>query len=484
MPNILSHPQMPQPYEYGIRVSNPRRRGFCLRVGVVSATMKPMETNAESSAEPQHEESALMALIRRYPPELWMVVAAFLFRILLLAVPGIIQFDELKDDMSFINEMSQTANSMYSGQGFSAPFIGGTGPTAWIPPVYPWLCFLIFKLVGGWGTNGTAAVVSVLVMNSVFSALTCIPLVRIAERLFNRRVALISGWAWAVVPYFAKWSLTWIWEITLSTLLMMWLFDAAMRLRDDDKTSRWVIYGLVWGLAMLTNPAILTLVGLCMLWLLQKRGLRVWKHMALCALICGLVISPWLLRNHYVMHKWIFIRSNFGFELHLGNFHGSPASCLGTLHPWGSNYELQQYRSLGEVEYVNGHMQAAKQFIRQYPGEFIHLCWRRFLAAWDGRAMMTRHPWRQIWLPWLYPILTGTTIGGLFLMWYKRKPVTTLIFLILLLYPWPYYIACVQTRFRHLVDPLMLMITVYLLLELVGFILHRKGGVPEAQPAA
>src|SRR5579872_277833 len=395
-----------------------------LRAAAASATMKPMENTAESPAKP--EESALMSLLRRYPPELWMVVVALLFRILLLAIPGVVQFNEFKDDVSFINEMSQTANSLYKGQGFSAPFVGGTGPTAWIPPVYPWLCSLIFKLVGGYGPS---AVVCILVMNSVFSALTCIPLVRIAERLFGRRIALISGWIFALTPYYAKWSLTWIWEITLSALLMMWLFDAAVRLRDDGKASRWVIYGLVWGFGMLVNPSVLTMVGLCFLWLLRERGLPALKHMVLCGLMCGVVIMPWLIRNHLVMHKWIFIRGNFGFELHLGNFHGSNAGCNGSMHPWGNPYELHQYQTLGEVQYVNGQMQAAKEFIRQYPAEFLHLCWRRFAAYWDGKVLVARQPWREIWMPWLYLPLSITTGVGLLLMWRKREPLTTLIFL-------------------------------------------------------
>src|SRR5579883_338880 len=202
----------------------------------VSATMRRMEptdpANPTPTQEPIHEDQKPdpWSLVRRYPPELWMVVVALLVRILLIYMANEVHFQEDKDDLSFVNEMSQVAGALASGHGFSSPFGGPSGPTAWVPPVYPALCGFLFKLMGGYGLG---AVICVLAMNSLFSALTCIPLVRIAERIFDRRLALICGWLWALVPYFAKWSVTWIWETTLSTLLMSWLFLQFLELRDN-----------------------------------------------------------------------------------------------------------------------------------------------------------------------------------------------------------------------------------------------------------
>ena len=45
-------------------------------------------------------------------------------------------------------EMGWTARSIFLGQGFSSPYQQLTGPTALVPPLYPYLLAGIFKLFG------------------------------------------------------------------------------------------------------------------------------------------------------------------------------------------------------------------------------------------------------------------------------------------------------------------------------------------------
>ena len=40
---------------------------------------------------------------------------------------------------------------------------------------------------------------------------------------------------------------------------------------------------------------------------------------ALVLLLCALAITPWLVRNYRVFGQFVFIRDNFGMELHLAN---------------------------------------------------------------------------------------------------------------------------------------------------------------------
>lgn len=396
--------------------------------------------------------------LTRFSIEFWMTLAALLVRVSFLWLP------KANDDVSWINEISNIAVSLAGGHGFASPFPSNvsTGPTAWIPPLYPFLCSLIFRVTGGYST---AAVQAICVLNGLFSALTCIPLYWAAKKIFDRRVALVAGWTFALCPYFAKWSVTWVWETTLSALFMTWMFWAILKIQQEDTLRNWIIYGCVWGAAMLNNPSVLTLVAFSILWFLEWGGRKSWRHILAAVLVCMVVISPWIARNRIVMHRWIFIRSNFGFEFHLGNFPGSKGDCWMDRHPWGNEKELEVYRSEGEVEYVAEHGKEAKQFIAENPGEFVRLCWHRFLNFWNGGAMRMRPRWRALWLPWLYLPLTITTAAGLFLMLKRRLMVANLMFLAIVVYPWPYYIACIQTRFRHVIDPLMLMVSVYFLAE-------------------
>src|ERR1700728_2509513 len=70
-------------------------------------------------------------------------------------------------------EMGWTARSLASGHGFSSPYFPMSGPTARVPPLYPWLLAGVFRLFGIYSlTSGFI----ILTLNSIFSAFTCIPI--------------------------------------------------------------------------------------------------------------------------------------------------------------------------------------------------------------------------------------------------------------------------------------------------------------------
>src|SRR5215472_5917005 len=78
------------------------------------------------------------------------------------------------------------ARSIVSGHGFGNVFAPNTGATAVLPPVYSYLLAGIFKL---FGIETKVAVLTALSLNSVFSALTCIPVFILARRAFGERAA-------------------------------------------------------------------------------------------------------------------------------------------------------------------------------------------------------------------------------------------------------------------------------------------------------
>ena len=93
------------------------------------------------------------------------------------------KFKTFDDNFSFGWEMGRIGRSLAQGQGFSNPFSETTGPTAWEPPLYPFLIAGVFKLFGIY-THASALVL--LSINSLFSALTCIPIFLIAKRCFAK----------------------------------------------------------------------------------------------------------------------------------------------------------------------------------------------------------------------------------------------------------------------------------------------------------
>src|SRR5215831_2059375 len=94
-------------------------------------------------------------------------------------------------------EVTRIAASIAGGRGFSSPFSQPTGPSAWIPPVYPYLLAGIFYVFGAF----TAASYWVAVMlNIIVHALTCIVLYWAAGEAFGRRAGLYAAIALASFP--------------------------------------------------------------------------------------------------------------------------------------------------------------------------------------------------------------------------------------------------------------------------------------------
>src|SRR5262245_63629703 len=102
-----------------------------------------------------------------------MVLVALALRLAVLTIGGTYKFPEREDHFSFGWETGRIARSIANGEGFSSPFHGHTGPTAWIAPLYPYFLAGLFKLFGVY--SNTADWIA-LTINSVFQALAFIAL--------------------------------------------------------------------------------------------------------------------------------------------------------------------------------------------------------------------------------------------------------------------------------------------------------------------
>ena len=112
----------------------------------------------------------------------WMVVIAFVLRLALIIVGHTYKFKVYDNDFSFGWEMGRIGRAIATGHGFADPFDGHTGPTAWEPPLYPYLIGGVFRLAG---VYSHASAFILLSINSIFSALTCFPIFLIARKCFS-----------------------------------------------------------------------------------------------------------------------------------------------------------------------------------------------------------------------------------------------------------------------------------------------------------
>jgi len=395
----------------------------------------------------------------------WMVTIALVLRIGWIVIGHTYKFKTTDDNFSFGWEMGRIAASLASGHGFSSPFGPPTGPTAWEPPLYPYLIAGVFSV---FGIYSKASAFVLLVLNSVFSALTCIPIFLIGRRIFSEKVAMWSAWAWALLPNVIFWCTRAVWETSLSALLLATIFWLALTLEDREGWLSWFEFGLLWGIVALNSTSLLSFLPAAGLWAWYRRsqrGKRSLGGVILASAVFFACITPWLVRNYQSFGKFIFIRDNFGAELRLGNGNGADGTLMLYLDPPHDPYAMRQFQAMGELEYIAMRKRQALDYIKADYARFAGLCFKRFVCFWAGQP-------KDIEPAWLGTVKNSLFLASSVLMFWglgralrQRMPGAWLFFWLLLLYPAVYYAVYAIPRYRHPIEPEMTVLCVFLLTE-------------------
>ncbi len=396
---------------------------------------------------------------------MWICGIAFLLRIAWIAIGHTYKFKSTDANFGFGWEMGRIGAAIASGRGFSDPFGLPTGPTAWEPPAYPYLTGGVFLLFGIY--SKTSAFV-LLTFNSICSALTCIPIFLIARRIFSQRVAMWSAWAWALLPNVMFWCTRWIWETSLSTLLLAAIFWLTLTMEDREGWKPWFAFGLLWGAAALTSTSLLSFLPAAGIWVCYSRVGRGKKSLAgvlLASLVFCVCVTPWVVRNYQTFGKFIFIRDNFGAELRLGNGPGADGTWMEYLHPTQDFYAMRQYESMGELAYVAMREQQAMEYIREDYFRFAGLCAKRFVYFWAGPPKATQPRWMNEAKNSLFLATSVLTFWGLARALRQRRPGAPLLLWLVLLYPAIYYVVFPAPRYRVPIESEMTVLCVFLLSE-------------------
>src|ERR1035437_2691032 len=118
-------------------------------------------------------------------------------------------------------EMGLLANSLLHGQGYSSPFGGSTGPTAFIAPGYPTLIAAIFW---AFGIYSHASVLVILGMQILVSMFTIWLIMHVAREMLGSRTATVAGAFWAVaLPLW--WMPAIFWETSFSACSVIGMIE-------------------------------------------------------------------------------------------------------------------------------------------------------------------------------------------------------------------------------------------------------------------
>lgn len=365
----------------------------------------------------------------------------------------------------FMFESGNIAVAVAKGHGFASPFRVDTGPTAWMTPVYPALLAGVFRIFGVYTLNAYLAATS---LNIVFASLTCIPIFFAGKRIAGAGLGAGAAWLWALFPNAILLTFQSMWEACLSSLLAAMILWATLALTESSRPRDWVGYGLLWGVTLMTNPTLASLLPFLLIWLAYRLRKRHQPGLALPTIALAVAILcciPWTVRNYSVFHRFVPLRSVLGLQLWLGNNPQAQPPWLGNLHPINDQAERQKYVDMGEMDYMRFKQREAIGYIKAHPSREAWLVGERFISIWSGG---TSHPlsdfegndsvWFRYVLFFNLAIAAGALLG-IILLCFRRSIYAFPLAVFPVVFPCAYYATLALPRYSLPMDPVVILLT-------------------------
>jgi hypothetical protein len=329
-----------------------------------------------------------------------------------------------------------------------------TGPTAHVAPLYPILVGTLYRIFGEGETGENIRQSVACAISSLRAAL----LVWLALAFgLGEGTALAAGLLGVVYIGAFDTELKGDWEGPFAGVLLMLLVLWGYRMFSQRTPAplEAMIYGLLWGIALLAAPALLPVgIGLAAVAVLARyrkdRG-RVITALGCCAVGTVLALSPWIIRNYIQLGGFVWGRDNFGLELSVSNGPGANWSNpenrprIFSMHPSRYRPATERLVAMGELAFNEERKQEAIRWIKDNPGEFARLTFQRALHFWFPSGRNAAHGA-------VLALLTLMAWAGLVLLWRAGNPAFAIVAAVWVMYPLTYYVIQWSSRYRLPID--------------------------------
>ncbi len=344
--------------------------------------------------------------------------------------------------------------------------------TAYRPPG-PSLVYAAVYLVAG----HRPAVVRVL--NCLLSALACLLIIAVGRRTVGETAGFLAAGAWAIWPMSIFLSGA-LYSEQLALIALLALVLAALRFGEQPTLRTALIAGLILGGNLLVHPSRLFLLPFFGIWVLVqfRKSFRTVALASLIAIVAGVMLVPWIVRNERVFHAFVPFSTMGGSVLLQGNNRivATDPEYLG-YNVWDT--EIPEYRAA--LQAPNNELErdrVAKQFATEW-----------MAANRDKLMPMAVAKIRRGWTPFLQPHTAALQRYGMMLSW---GPVLLLMLLAFGPLLWRYlrtghpgwilhlvilHIVVINVmffgyaRYRYVVEPYCLLLAA----AAVMWLLHRRG---------
>lgn len=238
---------------------------------------------------------------------------AVAFALRLAAVLAIDGFDPAP--VSPASDLDRVAWNLGQGAGFTLEDASGTGPTAVVAPVVPWLLGFVYRWFGH-------RPLPALVFQCLLGALVPILLGHLGASMLGASIGRTAGWLAAFSPPLVFGATSLHGGIALAVVLLASLAASASWVKTP-RPGRALGVGMLLGLGALTHAAAAPLPLLIGVWAWTPLTLTVTpadRNRQLALLLLGLcvVAGPWVLRNVIAMESPV-LTTSIGQRLLEGN---------------------------------------------------------------------------------------------------------------------------------------------------------------------
>ena len=297
-------------------------------------------------------------------------------------------------------------------------------------------------------------VMGVKVFFAVVSSITIYFISRLAYSILpNKKAAVLAAAIAAIYPFFIYYSSLVLSE-TLFLLLVTLVFLSTLA---SDEKNGWKT-GLLLGVTHLTRPTFIYFLPFIWGWMLFVKKVPL-RSVILSMLCFCILVVPWGVRNYKVLGRFNLSTSSSGQVLWEGNNPWNTTGGVSGSFPNPKTYLKSVPREKGEFEQDDWKKEQAVTFIKDNPGQFVVLSWKRFIRFW--------HLWpnNESLSSWKYKVVSLGSFGVVLLLFllspvllWRQRNKLALIYLFTAYYTAIHMITIGSIRYRLPLEPLLIAI--------------------------
>ena len=356
-------------------------------------------------------------------------------------------------------EAIHLARSLAFHHQFADPFrLVATGPSAYLSPAFPSFLALLIRVFGT-GAEADfafrlAAAMATAAQLALLPLLTEIMGIRISTGILACAVGLLPP-----ILTFPDWEMSYAGLLIVLATILFWI----VLTKPQAGLGASALLGFVSGLLLLTSASVLPVLTVWFgygIWKFRSDFLRRGRWAA--AAIVLVMLTPWIVRNYLVFHRFIPFRTALGLALEASNndcalvgVRQSEANgCFGQHSPNHNFAEAVRARDLGEPEYTSEKFHETLQWVKGHPRRFLVLTCERIVAFWlphesDSLLQEFSRPNSRRKERLMIYLGTILSLPGLVLMLRFRREAGLILGAWLVFFPPVYYIALFEDRYRY-----------------------------------